>query len=182
MVVRSCIATFNDHSARWARLGIPLATALLLGAVCAGQPAGPGQPQLQVSFPSQARSAAVETAILEVTNPGPEAIDSLLVSFSLVGSAGGTVSQSLVASGARKKSPSIEDVRPEPGGISLDGVVFRFAGEGSAAVLDAGEKISLEFDIRVPRSPGLSASSVQVYAGENPERAQGVRLETEILP
>lgn len=155
---------------------------LMLGAVCAGEPAGPGQPQLEVSFPAQTQSSDVETAILEVTNPGPEEIDSLLVSFSLVGSAGGTVSQALVASGARKKSPSIEDVRPEPGGVSLDGVVFRFAGEGSAPVLDAGEKISLEFDIRVPRSPGLSASSVQVYAGENPERAQGVRLETEVLP
>jgi hypothetical protein len=159
-----------------------MAATLLLGAVCAGEEAGPGQPQLELSFPAQVRSSAVATAILRVTNPGPEEIDSLVVSFSLVGSAGGTVSEPLVASGARKRSPSIEDVRPDPGGVSLDGVVFRFAGRSSSPVLAAGEEIALEFDIQVPRRPGLSASSVQVYAGENPERAQGARLETEVLP
>ena len=182
MVVRCCIATRDDHSTRPARLCIPLAAALLLGAVCAGQPTGSGRPQLLASFPQQVRSSAVETATLQVTNPGPEAIESLVVSFSLVGSAGGTVSQPLVAAGSRKQSPSIEDVRPPPGGVSLDGVVFRFSGSRSAPVLAAGEEYSIEFDIRVPRPPGLSASSVQVYAGENPERAQGVRLETEVLP
>ena len=60
--------------------------------------------------------------------------------------------------------------------------MFRFAGRSSSPVLAAGEEIALEFDIRAPRRPGLSASSVQVYAGENPERAQGARLETEVLP
>lgn len=178
MVLSGCRATFIHHSA----LGVAVAAALLLGAVCAGEEAGPGEPQLDVSFPAEVRSSAVATAILRVTNPGPEEIDSLVVSFSLVGSAGGTVSEPLVASGARKQSPSIADVRPDPGGVSLDGVVFRFAGKGSSPVLAAGEKISLEFDIRVPRPPGPSAGSVQVYAGENPERAQGVRLETEVLP
>ncbi|MDQ3661516.1 MAG: hypothetical protein M3454_10740 [Actinomycetota bacterium] len=161
---------------------VALSAALTLGAVCAGEETGPGQPQLQVSFPEQVQASEVATATLTVINPGPEEIGSLVVSFSLVGSAGGTVSEPLVASGARKQSPSIEEVRPEPGGVSLDGVVFRFSGDGSTAVLDAGEEISIEFDIRVPRPPGLSASSVQVYAGENPERAQGVRLETEVLP
>jgi hypothetical protein len=163
-------------------LGLAVAATLLLGAVCAGEEAGPGLPQLELSFPAQVRSSAVATAILRVTNPGPEEIDSLVVSFSLVGSAGGTVSEPLVASGARKRSPSIEDVRPDPGGVSLDGVVFRFAGRSASPVLAAGEEIALEFDIQVPRRPGLSASSVQVYAGENPERAQGARLETEVLP
>ena len=177
MVISGCRATFIDHSA----LGVALVAALLLGAVCAGEETGPGRPQLEVSFPEQVRSSAVATAILRVTNPGPAAIDSLVVSFSLVGSAGGTVSEPLVASGARKQSPSIADVRPKPSGVSLDGVVFRF-GEGSSPVLAAGEMISLEFDIRAPRPPGVSAGSVQVYAGENPERAQGVRLETEVLP
>ena len=176
--MRCSIWSSGHHSA----LGFALSAALLLGAVCAGEETGPGRPQLEVSFPEQVRTSAVATATLRVTNPGPEAIDSLVVSFSLVGSAGGTVSQPLVASGARKQSPSIADVRPKPGGVSLDGVVFRFSGDGSTAVLDAGEEISIEFDIRVPRPPGLSASSVQVYAGENPERAQGVRLETEVLP
>jgi hypothetical protein len=156
--------------------------ALLLGAVCATEPAGSGQPQLELSFPARAASSSVETATLAVTNPGPEDIQTLVVSFSLVGSSGGTVSQPLVASGARKRSPSIEDIRPRPRGVSLDGVVFRFAGQGSSPVLAAGEEISLEFDIRVPRHPGLSASSVQVFAGENPERARGVRLETEVVP
>lgn len=176
------MATLNDHSARGARLGVPLVAALLLGAVCAGDPTGPGQPQLELSFPAKAASSTVETATLVVTNPGPENIETLVVSFSLVGSAGGTVSEPLVASGARKRSPSIADVRPEPGGVSLDGVVFRFAGPSSSPVLAAGEEIGLEFDIRVPRRPGLSASSVQVYAGEDSERGQGVRLETEVLP
>ena len=162
-------------------LGLLLAASLLLGAVCAGEPAGPGRPQLEVSFPQQAAAGSVETATLEVSNPGPDDITTVIVSFSLVGSPGGTVAEPLVVPGARKRSPSIAAVRPRPRGVSLDGVVFRF-GEGSEPLLPPGDELTLEFDIRVPKRLGPSAGSVQVYAGEDPERAQGVRLETEVTP
>jgi hypothetical protein len=163
-----------------------LLSVLLLGAVCAGPDpnlteSGKARPEVRVSFPEQVTPAAVETAVVEVTNHGPGHIETLIVAFSLVGVGGDAgVAEPLVEIGARGKSPSLTAVRPEPAQTSPDGVTYSFSGPGPAPVLEVGETFEVEFDVRVPRHGGRAASSVQVYAGEDPERSQGVLLETEV--
>jgi hypothetical protein len=166
---------------------LTLSSLLLLGAVCAGPDAtttdsGQALPRVQVRFPDQAAPAAVETATIEVANPGPGDIESLFVAFSLVGVGGSDgVAEPLVEIGARARSPSVVAVRPKPDATSSDGVTYKFSDpEGSGPVLEAGRSFEVQFDVRVPAEPGRAASSVQVYAGEDPERSQGALLETEV--
>jgi hypothetical protein len=164
-----------------------LASLLLLGAVCAGPDAatterGKALPRVEVRFPDQTSPAGVETATIEVANPGPGDIDSLFVAFSLVGVGGSDgVAEPLVDTGARARSPSVVAVRPRPDATSPDGVTYKFSAPGgSGPVLEAGGSFEVEFDVRVPTEPGRAASSVQVYAGEDPERSQGALLQTEV--
>jgi hypothetical protein len=166
---------------------LTLSSLLLLGAVCAGPDTtttdrGQALPQVQVRFPDQAAPAAVETATIEVANPGPGDIESLFVAFSLVGVGGSDgVAEPLVEIGARARSPSVVAVRPKPDATSSDGVTYKFSDpEGSGPVLEAGRSFEVQFDVRVPAEPGRAASSVQVYAGEDPERSRGALLETEV--
>ena len=87
----------------------------------------------------------------------------------------------LVEIGARGRSPSIVDVAPRPDAISSDGVIYRFSSPGGTApVLAEGQSLELRFRLRVPERAGRAASSVQVYAGEEPDRSEGVLLETEV--
>jgi hypothetical protein len=164
-----------------------LLSVLLLGAVCAGPDpnlteSAKGKPGVRVSFPEQVTPAAVETATIEVANPGPGDIESLFVTFSLVGIGGSDgVAEPLVDIGARARSPSVVAVRPKPDATSSDGVTYKFSDpDGSGPVLEAGRSFEVQFDVRVPAEPGRAASSVQVYAGEDPERSQGALLETEV--
>jgi hypothetical protein len=166
---------------------LTLSSLLLLGAVCAGPDTtttdrGQALPQVQVRFPDEAAPAAVETATIEVSNPGPGDIESLFVAFSLVGVGGSDgVAEPLVEIGARARSPSVVAVRPKPDATSSDGVTYKFSDpEGSRPVLEAGRSFEVQFDVRVPAEPGRAASSVQVYAGEDPERSRGALLETEV--
>lgn len=159
----------------------------LLGAVCAGSDPnltddGQGRPNVEVDFPDQTSAASVETAVIDVANPGPGDIASLFVAFSLVGAGGGAkIPEPLVAAGVRGRSPSISDVRPTPDATSPDGVVYKFANAStSAPILKESESLRLQFDVKLPEEPGLVASSVQVYAGEDPERSRGALLETEV--
>jgi hypothetical protein len=160
---------------------------LLLGAVCAGSGAsltesGRGKPEVQVSFPARTSPASVETAVVDVTNPGPGDIDSLFVAFSLVGVGGvDGVAEPLVETGARGHSPSIVNVRPPPEATSRDGVIYRFSDPtGRRPILAVGDSVQVEFDLRAPHELGRAASSLQVYAGEDPARSQGTLLETEV--
>jgi hypothetical protein len=61
-----------------------------------------------------------------------------------------------------------------PAGISQDGVLYTFEG------LDEGESGTFIFDVKVPEQPGTAANSVQVYDGQELERASGVRVETTV--
>lgn len=166
---------------------LALSSVVLLGAVCAGPDttttdSGQALPSVQVRFPNQASPAAVETATIEVANPGPGDIESLFVAFSLVGVGGSDgVAEPLVETGALARSSSVVAVRPKPDATSPDGVTYKFSDrDGSGPVLEAGRSFEVQFDVRVPAEPGRAASSVQVYAGEDPERSQGALLETEV--
>jgi hypothetical protein len=167
---------------------LALLSFLLLGAVCAGPDSnltdsGQGKPTVAVSFPRHTARAEVAPAVVQVRNPGPGDIHSLVVAFSLVGVGGPAgVADPLVEIGARGRSPSIVDVRPRPDAISSDGVIYRFSSSsgGTTPVLAEGRSLELTFRLRVPDRPGPAASSVQVYAGEEPDRSEGALLETEV--
>lgn len=154
--------------------------AALLGAACFSESAdltdsGKGKPSVAVDFPPTVAPGSTHTATLEIRNPGPGDMDSLFVSFSLVG-VGGTeaVPAPLVAVGRRRRSPSIVSVDPRPAEVAAGGAVYRFGGLGE------GESATLVFRIKAPDEPGVAANSVTAYAGEEPDRARGVLLETRV--
>ncbi|MBA2312568.1 MAG: hypothetical protein H0V97_07185 [Actinobacteria bacterium] len=139
------------------------------------------RPTVAVSFPETASPGAIETASIEVTNPGPQAFRSLFVTFSVVAIPGEPeLPRDLVAPGRGGLSPTVEAVRPEPAAVT-GGVVYRFSeADTGEAALPVGGTRTVEFDIRLPEKTGLAASSVQVYPGENPERAGGALLRTTV--
>ena len=128
---------------------------------------GKGLPELKIEFPPVVEAGSTETAIVTVTNPGPEELPSLLITFALVGS-----DTPLVTIGAEGSNPSIAGVDPEPVGVSEDGVIYRFDG------LAEGKSIEVAFDIVIPDVRGPVANSVTVADGNEVERATGDRLET----
>jgi hypothetical protein len=153
-----------------------LIVAFLCGAAltsCYGGPSAttsPGRPLLSASFPEEVDAGAVATAVLRVSNPGPGAIAKLHVSFTLAGDP--ELPTPLIAIGGGRGSPSVVATRPtgepQPGGI------YTFGGLG------VGDEVTLEFDVRAPEDTGRAASSVQVYAGEDPDRIAGALLETTV--
>ena len=128
---------------------------------------GKGFPELKIEFPPVVEAGSTETATINVTNPGPEELPSLLITFALVGT-----ETPLVTIGSDGSNPSIAGVEPEPVGVSDDGVIYRFGG------LEEGESVELAFDIVIPDVRGPVANSVTVTDGNDVERARGVRLET----
>ena len=154
-----------------------LACASLLVA-CTGPDAnvtesGAGKPQLTIEFPETAGSGDVVTASLQVTNPGPRDMDSIVVSFVRVGDP--RLPQPIVEPRKGRRLSGIEDIRPEPRGQSPADATYAFQG------IPEGESLTLEFDLRVPEGPGTFGNSVQVYDGSEVDRAAGVRLEIEVL-
>lgn len=135
-----------------------------------------GRPEISVDFPEAADPGATETAVFTITNPGPQRMESVFLAFARVGPAagGGAIPFPIVDAGARHENPAIVAIEPEPDATSIEGVVFRFEG------LDAGATMVVSFDLVIPEQPGPAANSVTAYPGEDPERAQGVRLETEV--
>lgn len=135
-----------------------------------------GRPEITVDFPETADPGAIETATFTITNPGPERMESIFISFARVGPAvgGGPIPYPIVDAGARHLNPAIVAVEPEPDAVSIEGVVFRFGG------LDAGESMTVAFGLAIPEVLGPAANSVTAYPGEDPERARGVRLEIEV--
>lgn len=137
---------------------------------------GLGRPIVSVAFPESSPAGSLQDAELTIENPGPGDMTSVVVAFARVGPAqgGGPLPFPIVDAGARQKNPSIAAIDPEPVGTSLDAVVFRFGG------LEEGESMTITFTLRVPTEPGPAANSIQAYAGEDPSRARGLRLETQV--
>lgn len=133
---------------------------------------GAGKPQVTAEFPETAESGDVVTASLQITNPGPRDMDSIVVSFVRVGDP--SLPPPIVEPRKGRLQSGIEDIRPEPRGQSPADATYAFEG------IPEGESVSLEFDLRIPQGPGTFGNSVQVYDGAEVDRAAGVRLEIEV--
>jgi hypothetical protein len=149
---------------------------VVLGACFAGTQnvteSGEGFPELALEFPATAAPGATATAELTVTNPGPGDMESLAVSFSRLGDP--ELPPPIVDVVARNGEGTVKEVRPQPTAISPDGVVYTFDG------LPEGESVTIEFDLVVPSVDGPAGNAILVSDGQDPERARGVRLETEV--
>jgi hypothetical protein len=139
-------------------------------------PAGRGLPDLSVAFPQTSEPGSTQTAVLTVTNPGPEEMSQLVVAFVRVGPGGDSTElpTPIVDGAARHRNPAIVNIDPEPNAISLPAVEFTFDG------LADGESMEISFDLKVPETRGPAANSVTVYEGSDPQRARGIRLETTV--
>jgi hypothetical protein len=138
-------------------------------------PSGEGLPQVAVEFPATSSPGSVHTAAVEVANPGPGDIERLAVSFALVGApAVEGLPKTLIGAAGGERANSVLEVSPRPESVSPDGAVYRFDG------LAEGESVTIEFELRVPRTPGPAANSVVVADESDPARARGARLETTV--
>jgi hypothetical protein len=136
---------------------------------------GEGLPQVAVEFPETSAPGSVHTAALEIVNPGPGDIERLAVSFALVGApAAQGLPVTLVGAAGGGRRDTVLGVSPRPMSVSPDGVVYRFEG------LAEGESVTIEFELRVPDTPGVAANSVIVSDDSDPSRARGARLETTV--
>lgn len=136
----------------------------------------PGDPFITVDFPATAESGSIQTATFTISNPGPVDMGALVLAFARVGpSQGGReLPFPIVDPGRDKVNPNIVAIDPEPAAISPDAVLFRFDG------LEEGEEMVVSFELRIPEITGEVANSVTAYAGEDPSRAKGVRLSTQV--
>ena len=135
-----------------------------------------GRPEISVEFPVTSEPGSVQTATFTIRNPSEERMASVFLAFARVGPAqgGDPLPYPIVDPGAKHENPAIVSIEPEPDASSIDAVVFRFG------ALDAGETMTVEFELRIPEVTGPAANSVSVYPGEHPDRAKGVRLDTEV--
>lgn len=135
-----------------------------------------GRPELSVEFPESSDPGSIQTATFTIHNPSDEEMKSVFLAFARVGPAqgGDPIPYPIVDPGAKHENPAIVAIDPEPEASSIDAVVFRFGNLGP------GETMTVSFDLRVPDVAGPAANSVSVYPGEHPDRAKGVRLETEV--
>lgn len=158
------------------RVSAGVAVLLLLGGCFVPDPgltdSGKGRPRLTLDFPENAAPGSVATAEIVVSNPGPEDMGSVVVAFSRLGDP--ELPPPLVEVASRDGSNAVRAVEPEPVAVSSDQIVYRFAG------LDEGAEMTITFEIEVPTQPGSAGNAVLVYDGGDPERARGVRLETEV--
>ena len=139
-------------------------------------PAGRGLPELSVNFPETSPAGSTQTAVLTITNPGPEAMSRVVVAFVRVGPGGGSseLPTPIVDGAARHKNPAIVSIRPEPDAVSLPAVEFTFGALGD------GDSREITFRLKVPEVRGPAANSVTVYEGSDPQRASGIRLQTTV--
>lgn len=161
------------------RIGLALVAVLALALFIGNKdvPEGEaGRPEITVEFPASSEPGSVQTATFTIHNPSGERMESVFLAFARVGPAqgGDPLPFPIVDPGAKHENPAIVSIDPEPDASSSDAVVFRFAGLG------AGESMTVSFDLRIPDVPGPAANSVSVYPGEHPDRAKGVRLDTEV--
>ena len=137
---------------------------------------GMGLPTVSAEFPETVTTGSTETLDVTVENPGPGDMDTIAIAFALIGPSSGESGfpAPLIAIGVKGESPSIVEVEPSPNGVSQDAVVYTFEG------IPEGESASYSFDVKVPDEPGTAANSVQVYDGQEVDRAAGVRVETTV--
>ena len=157
-----------------------LIVAVLLGLIvfnrlqASDEGAGSQDPVVSIDFPATAEAGSVETAVIEVTNPGASEIASLFVSFSSVAAPGGELPTPIVTGGPRKDS-AVVSVEPRPTAVG-EGVRFGFG------ALGPGDTRTIRFELRLPVTTGVAANSVAVYDGEIPERATGGSIEVTVEP
>lgn len=156
-----------------------LAMAALVFASCYGGPDpnltkdGLSKPELTLEFPEETTAGSTQTAELTILNPGPGDMDSLVVAFSRLGDP--KLPAPIVDVSPRDDDGgTVRDVVPEPQAVSPDGVIYTFDG------LDEGRELVIRFSLRVPPVSGPAGNAILVYEGSDPERARGVRLETEV--
>lgn len=136
---------------------------------------GKGLPELTVTFPELVDAGSLQTVEIEISNPGPGDMQSLVVSFSRVGVGGGEeLPEPLVDVAIRGQEQQVISIEPSPTSISADGVVYVFDG------LAEGESTTIHFEVRVPNVDGRVANSVVIYDAQDVERARGVSLEAEV--
>lgn len=158
------------------RLSI-VAAGLLLLVACVGETQsltdeGRGFPDPEVTFPATATAGSVQTAELTVTNPGPGDMGSLVVAFSRLGDP--ELPVPIVDVSGRDEDGAVRDVSPKPNAVSPDGVIYTFEG------IDVGESVTIEFELTIPSADGPAGNAILVYDGGEPDRARGVRIETEV--
>lgn len=153
----------------------------LVGSACFGPdpnltPSGAGLPELEVDFPARSPAGSTQTARFTITNPGPEAIASIVVAFARVGPAqgGGDLPTPIVDGGFDGQNPAVKAIRPRPREISQAATEFFFGPLGE------GEATTIEFDLLIPEVRGEAANSVTVYDGSEPDRIRGARLSTAV--
>jgi len=133
---------------------------------------GEGLPELGLEFPETATAGSTETAALTITNPGPGEMESLVVAFSRLGDP--ALPPPIVDVTGRNRKGAVENVTPEPTAVSPDGITYTFEG------LAEEESVTIEFELVVPFTDGPAGNAVLVYEGQDPNRARGVRLRTEV--
>lgn len=133
---------------------------------------GKGFPELTLDFPASTTAGSTETAALTIMNPGPEDMDSLVVAFSRLGDP--ELPQPIVDVVGRNDEGSVRDVDPRPNAVSPDGIIYTFDG------IAEGESTTVTFTLVVPNQTGPAGNAILVYEGQDPNRARGVRLKTEV--
>lgn len=158
------------------KLVVLAALAIVLAACVGPDPSltdsGKSKPELSLDFPATAAPGSIESAALTVTNPGPGAMDSIVVAFSRLGDP--DLPAPVVDMAPPNGKGAVHDITPEPNGTSPEGIIFTFDGLG------AGESTTITFDLSLPQQTGPAGNAILVYDGQEPERARGVRLETQI--
>ena len=135
---------------------------------------GEQKPVVTIDFPATAETGSVQKAVLTIENPAASDIESLFVSFSALAVAGGEdFPQPIVTADVAGAESSVVDVEPEPVAQG-EGVRFGFG------PLEAGETMTISFDLRMPETTGNAANSIAVYDGTLPERATGGSIETSL--
>lgn len=140
---------------------------------------GLSRPELELRFPTEVSAGSVEEAVLTVTNPGPGDMSSVVVAFAALGKPDpgtGNLPPGLVRISSGGSNPAIESIDPDPVAVSRDGVLYRFNG------LSEGASMTITFELAIPDRLGRVANSIQVYDGNDLERARGLALDTEVVP
>jgi hypothetical protein len=133
---------------------------------------GKSKPELELQFPSTTAPGATEVAELTITNPGPQAMDSLVVAFSRLGDP--DLPAPVVDVAPPNGEGAVRDVSPKPRGSSPEGIIYTFEG------LEDDASVTISFTLVMPTDSGAAGNAILVYDGRDPERARGVRLETEV--
>ena len=156
---------------------VAAAVALLLLGGCFGPdpdltPEGKGLPELSLEFPATAAPGSVQTAALTIDNPGPGDLSAIVVAFSRLGDP--ALPPPIVEVAGPGQEDPVRSVDPEPNAVSRDGAIYTFDGLGE------GETMTIRFELTIPDVDGKVGNAVQVYDGQDPDRARGVRLLTEV--